>query len=68
MVSWSECSGGVDHLSILGGPDLNSPEITKLCGHTSNQHVSSIGNHMTVKFVGDSYEGSRKFFLLFYIC
>lgn len=55
-----------DYLVVYGGADLNSTELTRLCSQSSGTHVSSIGNHMIVKFVSDG-STAREYFILFNI-
>lgn len=50
-----------DYLVVYGGADLNSTELTRLCSQSSNTHVSSIGNHMVVKFVSDGSSARKGF-------
>lgn len=42
-----------DYVEILGGPDDKSPLISRLCNKISQQHISSVGNYMTIKLVSD---------------
>ena len=43
-----------DSLTVYGGPDETSPQMTQLCQRRSNNvTVHSNGNNMMVKFVSD---------------
>ncbi|KAM4718445.1 cubilin [Anableps anableps] len=55
-----DCS--YDVLEVYGGPDLQAPRLAKLCSTTSNpMHLSSTGNHITVRFKSDAYVSGRGF-------
>lgn len=48
----ADCS--YDSLTVYGGPDMTSPQLTQLCHRRStNVTVTSTGNNMVVRFVSD---------------
>lgn len=47
---------------MLGGPDANSPSLTKICRDRNESHVvTSSGNQMYVRFKSDASEGGTGF-------
>uniref|UniRef100_A0A8C6WU56 CUB domain-containing protein n=1 Tax=Neogobius melanostomus TaxID=47308 RepID=A0A8C6WU56_9GOBI len=51
-----------DVLEVFGGPDLQAPQLAKLCTTTSNpMQISSTGNTVTVRFTSDVYISGRGF-------